>query len=238
MFEDIAPGIQLLGRFGKVKAGIWFLRHEKECIIVEMPDITATDEIQTPWDTFHEYILENDLYLKFLTATHEQPDHFYSFSDFHGAFPDVPILVHRDFFLDPEDVEVQRTYNPADLEEGTLAIKPPSLELEGINVYCFDGETFETNLAGEPLYLVHAPKYSLSDTLVVFRGCLITADWWLGPGDPNYNHLPVGQVNNSINALLRLCQEKNYVIHSVFSAHANEFRRNVDFRALMEQSRP
>jgi hypothetical protein len=238
MFEDIAPGIQLLGRFGKVKAGIWFLRNGSECVILEMPDIEEVDDNQTPWDSLHEYILDNDLYLKFMTATHEQADHFYSFTDFHGAFPEVPILVHRNFFLDPKDAEVECTYGPADLEEGTLALQSPSVELEDIPLFCFEGEVFETNLAGEPLFLVHAPKYSESDTLVVFRGCLITADWWLGPGDPNYNHLPIGQINNSINALLRLTQEKNYVIHSVFSAHANEFRRNIDFRALMEQSRP
>ncbi|OLS15376.1 MAG: hypothetical protein RBG13Loki_1007 [Promethearchaeota archaeon CR_4] len=238
MFEDIAPGIQLVGRFGRVKAGIWFLRHGTECAIVEMPDIVDEDDIQTPWDTLHEYILRKNMYLKFITATHEHVDHFYSVSDFHGTFPEVPILVHRDFFLDPNDVEVQTTYKPADLEEGTLSLEDPSVEVEDIPLYCFDGEVFETHLSGEPLYLVHAPKHSLSDTLVVFRGCMITADWWLGSGDPNYNQVPVGQIHNSINTILRLCKGKNYVIHAIFSTHANEFRRNVNLEELMEQTRP
>jgi len=238
MFEDVAPGIQLVGRFGRVKAGIWFLRHRAECAIIEMPDIADADDIQTPWDTLHDYIFEQDLYLKFITATHEHADHFYSFSDFHGTFPEAPILVHRDFFLDPNDVEVQNTYDPADLEEGSLALEEPSVEVEDIPLFCFDGELFETNLGGEPLYLVHAPKHCLSDTLVVFRGCMITADWWLGAGDPNYNHVPVGQIHHSINTILRLCKEKNYIIHSVFSTHANEFRHNINIEELLEQTRP
>ncbi|HMF30860.1 MAG TPA: hypothetical protein VKK79_05580 [Candidatus Lokiarchaeia archaeon] len=238
MFEDISPGIQLLGRFGRYQTGIWFLRHQDECAIVEMPDITAADSIQTPWEELAEYILDHNLYLKFLTATQDLVDHFYSFSDFHGCFLDVPILVHRDFFLDPEDVEVQRTYMPGDLEEGMLALEDSSVELEGISIYCFEGDVFGTNLAGEPLYLVHAPKHSWSDTLVIFRGCVITADWWLGPGDPNYNQIPKDRVNQSIDNILRVCQERNYAVNSVFSAHANEFRRNVNFRELMDQTRP
>ena len=37
-----------------------------------------------------------------------------------------------------------------------------------------------TEPRGEPLYLIHAPKHSPEDLLVIFRGAVCTGDWALG----------------------------------------------------------
>ncbi len=113
-----------------------------------------------------------------------------------------------------------------------------SISKRGIPIYCFDTKIFETDLAGEPLYLIQAPKHSWSDTMIVFRGSMITGDWWLGKGDPNPNKIPLDVVKGSIDTLEAFCQEKKYYIHTLFSVHVNEIRRNIDFVKLMEETRP
>ncbi|MHA1733496.1 MAG: hypothetical protein ACTSU5_16225 [Promethearchaeota archaeon] len=237
-FEEVSPGLKLVGRFGWSQTGTWLLEHGDECAVLEMPDVDEGDPLQEPWNAIGEYVEERDLYLKFVTATHDHEDHFNTFFEYHDRFPEAPVLVNASFFDSFADVEVGPVYGPRDLETGVLVTMEPSAEVEGVPVYCFEGPVFETHLDGEPLYLVSAPKHSLSDTLVVFRGCLVTASWWLGPGDPNYHNVPAQLVNESIDRLLAFCRDRNYEIHSVFSVHANEFRRGVDFAALMEQSRP
>lgn len=238
MLREIAPGIHLLGTFGLGQTGIWLLRHEDECAILEMPPTTDDDPDAAPWETLDDVMDEEGLYLKFITATHQHPDHFDAFAEFYYQFDESPVLVHASFFEDELDVSDSRMFAPADLDEGTLAMRPPTLEWADVPVYCYENDVFETHLAGEPLFLIHAPKHSLTDVLVVFRGCVITGDWWLGPGDPNWNAVPAGVVQASIDRVIQFTRDHEYVIHSAFSAHANEFRRGIDVVALFEASRP
>ncbi|HMF32693.1 MAG TPA: hypothetical protein VKK79_14815 [Candidatus Lokiarchaeia archaeon] len=231
-FDTISPGITLVGKFGKWQTGIWILSHNEECAIIEMPDVLDSDLITNPWDQIRTHINDEKLRLKFITATHDSPDHFSTYRQFHKRFPYAPIVVTRHF---SQRGDIKNFIIPQDLQDG---LPEPSITSKDVPIYCFDGELFEAALGGEPVYLLHAPKYSKADTLVIFRGCLITADWWLGPGDPNPNNTPNSVVNESIDRLEDFCQEKNYKIHSIFSAHANEFRRDVNFNELMESTRP
>lgn len=235
--HHIAPGITLYGKYGEIKTGMWLLRHGSECMILEMPEVTEEDAAE-PWEQIGTLVEEEDLYLKFITATHAHEEHFNTFPDFYERFPYTPILVHKTFLSDFGDLEVEEIYSATDLEEGELPMKTPSVEIEGVPIFCFDEPVFETHLDGEPLYLIHAPKHSWSDVLVVFRGTIITPGWWIGAGDPNYHGIPAQTVHESITRLQRFVVEKNYTIHSLFSVHANEFLWDINFWDLMEKTRP
>ncbi len=230
-FTDIAPGIQLACMYGGT--GIWFLRYGIECAIVELPGIARRDPANRPWDTIGEHIDKEGLHPKFITATHDHWDHFSIYSQFNKRLPKVPIIVHRSFF--PIE-RLARFITPEGIAKG--APGPASVIHGGTPIHCFEGQSFATDLTGEPLYLIHAPKHCPTDTMVIFRGSMITGDWWLGPGDPNPNKVPIPTIHASISFLEEFCRKKNYVIHNLFSVHANEFRRDVTFEELMESTRP
>ncbi len=230
-FTDIAPGIHLACMFGGT--GIWFLRYGTECAIVEMPGTAKREPASLPWDLIGKFIEQEHLHLKFGCATHDHWDHWSIYPQFHHQFPDTPIIVHQSFF--PGE-RIAQFITPED-----LARDPPRktfLVQNGTPIYCFQGLSFETDLTGEPLYLLHAPKHCPTDTMVIFRGSMITGDWWLGPGDPNPNKVPISTIQTSISFLEEFCRGKNYVVHNLFSVHANEFRRDVNFNELMESTRP
>ncbi len=222
-----------MGRFGRLKTGIWLFAHETECMILEMPDQSIEDSISKPWKRIKEYIDQKKLNLKFMTATHVHADHFDTFPMFHSQFPQVPIIVNRHFF--PNE-KISFFISPEALENGTDL--SPSIRKKGVPIYCFETKCFETNLQGEPLFLIHAPKHSWSDTMLIFRGCIISGDWWIGPGDPNANQIPIDVINESLDYLQAFCRPKKYHVHSLFSVHANEFRRGINFFELLEQTRP
>ncbi len=230
-FNDIAPGIQLASMFGGT--GIWFLRFGVECAIVEMPGTAKREHASRPWNLIGEYIEREHLQLKFSCATHDHWDHFSIYPQFHDRFPDAPIIVHQSFF--PGEALTQ-FFTPENIAKRSLG--KASLMRGGTPIYCFQGKSFETNLFGEPLYLIHAPKHCPTDMMVIFRGSMITGDWWIGPGDPNPNNVPFQTIHTSIDFLENFCRQKNYLIHNLFSVHANEFRRDINFEELMESTRP
>jgi len=201
-------------------------------MILEMPDSSDNDPFQS-WEKIGEYIKSEKLRLKFMTATHNHSDHFSTHPQFHKRFPDIPIVVNPYFFRKRSLIEF---ISAEDLESGYN--QEPSTIHKGVPICCFKGELFETHLGGEPLYLIQAPKHSWSDTLIVFRGTMITGDWWLGPGDPNPSQIPVEVINRSIDRVENFCRERRYQINTMMSVHANEFRSNFKFFKLMEETRP
>jgi hypothetical protein len=98
------------------------------------------------------------------------------------------------------------------------------------------------SLGDEPLYLVHAPKHSSTDTMVVFRGAACTGDWELGTVRTVHDWNPIARV--PVDTRVRSCermmgfpQRKNYAVHRVYSVHGTDRRENVDFPALMAATR-
>jgi len=201
-------------------------------MILEMPDLSDDDPFIS-WERIDKYINQEHLKLKLMTATHVHGDHFNTYPQFNKKFPNIPIIVNPLFF---REVTISNFITPRDIWH-SHSLKP-SYFLKDIPIYCFEGKSFETDLSGEPLYLLRAPKHSWSDTLILFRGTVITGDWWLGPGDPNPNRIPIGTINRSIDFLESFIKEKQYHIHTLISVHANEYRRGIDFIEIMEQTRP
>ncbi len=232
LFEEISPGIELFGKFGALETGIWLLHHNSEAVLLEMP-LIEKNEKQFPFQQFKDFLTRNNINLMFITATHNHQDHFGALDLFHSKFPDTPILVSQSFFIKKNITQF------ASLED-LKKIKniEPSIIVDDVPIFCFKEHIFELKIGGgEPMYLVSTPKHSLSDVMIIFRGCMISGDWWLGKGDPNTNRVPRSTIQNSISRLEQLSRNKNYLIHSIFSVHANEFRRNVDFFKLLEETR-
>ncbi len=106
----------------------------------------------------------------------------------------------------------------------------------------FFDDSIQLDLSGEPLLLVHAPKHSSTDTVVIFRGVACIGDWELGTLRSVHDwtwlwSVPKDKKLESIDRMERFPQEHNYHIHSTFSVHANDKREGIDFPALMASTR-
>jgi hydroxyacylglutathione hydrolase len=207
--ERWSEGIYLLGRYNSFQAGCWLLTHRGSGAIVELP----------PYD-FHERspALEAaqacerlNVTVNHLLCTHHHGDHFSldTMEEFQARFRQASIHLHEGF----------RSYSPG---------------LGGVNYF---GDVQQLSLADEPLYLVHAPKHSATDTMVIFRGAVITGDWELGTIHSIYKGVPKAERLHSIETMIQFTRRYNYRIHKAFSVHANERRENVDFVKLMEETR-
>jgi hypothetical protein len=109
------------------------------------------------------------------------------------------------------------------------------------NLYFYDHDS-KLDLGGEPLYLVHAPKHSWTDTHIIFKGVAITGDWELNTlraaHDDKPNHrVPREAKLAAIDKMSRFEHDYKYRIHKVYSVHANDRRENIDFTWLMNDTK-
>lgn len=88
-------------------------------------------------------------------------------------------------------------------------------------------------LGGEPLWLISAPKHSPDDIVTVWRGVAMTGDIELGTLDSVTNEVPLLTRRRSLRWLQGFERRQNYYIHTVFSAHLNDVRQNVDWYDLL-----
>jgi hydroxyacylglutathione hydrolase len=79
-------------------------------------------------------------------------------------------------------------------------------------------------LGGEPLWLVHAPKHSLTDTVTIFRGMAMTGDIELGTVDSVNGEVPGNMKKESLYFLADFERQHRYHIASLLSAHLNDRR--------------
>jgi len=90
------------------------------------------------------------------------------------------------------------------------------------------------NLGGEALWLIKAPKHSPSDTMVAFRGVAMTGDVELGTLDSVNKEVPP-ETRAASMAYLRGFEERiGYHVHTIVSAHLNDFRQGVNWQNLFE----
>jgi hydroxyacylglutathione hydrolase len=207
-------GVFLVGRFNPLKTGCWLLVHNDQAAVLEMPPSGWGEP--TPADAVKAALAAwPGVRVTHLLCTHAHYDHFAAptFHALRAAFPDAEPCLHVGF----------RRH----LGNGY-----------GVRYFTTD---LHLTIGGEPLFLVHAPKHSLTDTMVVFRGAACTGDWelgmlrsvhdWAGWGVPTEKKLA------SIDRMERWPIENNYHIHRVYSVHANDRREGVDFPALMASTR-
>ncbi len=205
----------MLGRYEWFGTGCWLLEHNGEAAVVEMPPFNPIHQESPANKAFH--VARKAKYrVKYLLCTHAHMDHF-SWQTAHQmqeAFPEA-------------EIHVQRGFEPY---------------MRGLSrVHFFDHDSLLT-LGNEPLHLLHAPKHSWTDTMIIFRGVVISGDWELNTLKSAHDDKPRYRVPDhvklaSIEKMQRFQAEKNYRIHKVFSVHANDRRENVDFHHLMEETK-
>jgi len=205
--------VHLLGQFNPLKTGCWLLTHGGEAAILEMPP-------SMPWEsspaTLAQAAVQSlGLHVRYLLCTHAHGDHFGSstLSALRKTFPRA--VVH-----------LQQGFEPF---------------LRSKEIAYFDGG-LRLNLGGEPLYLIHAPKHSNTDTHIIFRGSICTGDWELNTIRSVHDRRPGFKITTeqklrSVDRLIAFTEKYNYHIHCVYSVHANDRRENVDFVALMNETK-
>jgi len=207
-------GIYLIGQFNRLRTGCWLLAHGGEAAVLEMPPAGLGEP--GPAAAAREAASALSCSVKYLLCTHAHLDHFSrgTYRDLRAAFPHAEPCLQRGF---------RRLLG----------------DREGVRYF---DDLLRLNLAGEPLFLVHAPKHSATDTMVVFRGAACTGDWELGTIRSVHDWtrlwaVPRGRKLESIARMERFPAEHDYRIHRVFSVHANDRREGVDFPGLMASTR-
>ncbi len=149
--------------------------------------------------------------VKFLLCTHTHHDHFsgHTFGAMRDRFPRAEPVFQSGF-------------------RDRLGDTP--------NVRYFDDRA-TLSLAGEPLHLVHAPKHSYTDTMIIFRGAACTGDWELNTVRTVNERVPVATRLRSCERMIEFVNHTKYHVHRVYSVHANDRREPVDFPALMADTR-
>lgn len=212
--EQWSDGVYLLGRYGEWKTGCWLLTSGTSGAIVEIPPYNVG---QWPPSVAARLAAEQlGVTIEYLLCSHTHGGHLspQTLRDFSDAFPNAVLHVHDSF-------------------EPYLA--------GGISTRYFQG-VVKLGLGGEALFLVHAPKHSLTDTIIVFRGVAFTGDWELNTirsmsdGREGEN-VPLDIKLQSINRLRKFPDDQGYVIHRIFSTHANDRREKVDFAAVIEDTK-
>jgi glyoxylase-like metal-dependent hydrolase (beta-lactamase superfamily II) len=213
-FQQWFDGIYLVGQFNWLRTGCWLLVHHGEGAILEMPpSLTGPG----PADGAREAVSELSVAsVRYLLCTHSHLDHFSrrTYRKLRQSFPRAEPCFQRGF-------------------RGCLG------DEEGVR---FFDDVLKLELAGEPLFLVHAPKHSRTDTMVIFRGAACTGDWELGTIRSVHDWtwfwaVPRARKLEAIARMERFPEEHNYRIHRVFSVHANDKREGIDFPWLMASTR-
>ena len=210
--EQWFEGVHLLGRFGASETGCWLLHFGGEAAILEMPP-TGRGQ-RSPADTAAAAAKSLGLSVKFVLCTHAHSDHFSTatLDGFRRTFPKATIHLYEGFqkYID---------------------------EAHGIQWF---QDSRELKLAGEPLVLIHAPKHSGTDTMVIFRGAICTGDWELNTVRSVHDGrsgITTERKLASIQRLLKFTVDRDYRIHQVYSVHANDRRADVNFADLMADTR-
>jgi glyoxylase-like metal-dependent hydrolase (beta-lactamase superfamily II) len=116
-------------------------------------------------------------------------------------------------------------------EEPHGRLLPSARFINPARLYSSLSETI-LSLGGEPLYLIHAPKHSCYDTVVVFRGVAMTGDIELGTLKSVNAEVSLSMKRKSMQYLAGFCSRHDYHVHTIVSAHLNDLRRDVCWEFL------
>lgn len=89
-------------------------------------------------------------------------------------------------------------------------------------------------VGGEPVWLIKAPKHSLTDVVTVFRGVAMTGDIELGTLQSVNREVPKRLKARSMDRLRGFQERTRYHVHSIVSAHLNDVRLSVHWPDLFE----
>ncbi len=233
MIQELQNGVFLLGKFGPVKCGAWLLRSGNDAALFEMPEYEENDI--PPCAVAEDAINSLGLNLRYVFLSHPHRDHYDSIDEYRQAFPQAVFVGHKTFaYILENECNAEILKN----EEIWRSLPDRNDNFD----FLFEDRVF-LDLGYETISIIHAPKHSPGDTLLIFKDILFTGDWWMLEGDPG-NCEEVAQVaNQSIKRLVALVAERGLRINHMFPSHANNFLFNIDFhdvmyRTLMPAERP
>jgi hypothetical protein len=90
------------------------------------------------------------------------------------------------------------------------------------------------HIGSSPMWLVKAPKHSLTDVVTVFRGVAMTGDIELGMLESVNDEVPAATRRRSMRRLGEFQDRTGYHVHSIVSAHLNDVRLSVRWPELFE----
>lgn len=213
--QQWSDGVLLMGRFEWFGTGCWLLHNNGEGAIVEMPPFNPQHQ-ESPANKAYNVAKKRKIRIKYILCTHIHIDHFNPevAREMQAAFPTAEVHLQHGF-----DAVADFMHNR----------------------YYFQNES-KLSLGGEPLYLIHAPKHSWTDTHIIFKGVAITGDWELNTLKAAHDDKPKYRVPTdvklaSIDKMSRFEREYNYRINKVYSVHANDRRENINFTDLMNDTK-
>ncbi|VTR99925.1 unnamed protein product [Gemmata massiliana] len=205
-------GVYLVGRYNWLQTGVWLLAHNGEAAILELPPTSLVGAELGPDPAADVAVVAHELgvAVKFLLCTHAHHDHFSTrtFDAMRRRFPGAEPVLQSGFR------QLAGDSGPRYFDDGTTLF-----------------------VGGEPLHLVHAPKHSHTDTMVIFRGAACIGDWELNTVRTVNERVPVEARVRSCDRVIEFVARTGYHVHRVYSVHANDRRDGVDFPALMADTR-
>lgn len=226
--KEVAPGYTILKRYGPYKNACWILQNGGEAAVVEMPMFSPSEK--PPYEKVRAFIKKRKLRLKYGIVTHGHVDHCKTLPEFRLNFPDTHFVTHRSMLEDRRFLAIMAN-NPR------LPLRAWNNGSFKLFDEIYPGPIWTGTLGGEPLHLIHAPKHSYTDQLLLFRGGMITGDWYLGDlRDCNALVRPEHKVQ-SIEQAVQIVQNLRHHVHMLFSGHGDCLYYRVDFRTMMERSK-
>jgi hydroxyacylglutathione hydrolase len=225
--KEVAPGITILKRYGPYKNACWLLQAGSEAAVVEMPMFSSSE--RPPYQRVESTVRRRHVHLKYALLSHGHIDHCLTLPSFRRWFPHTKFVAHRSMVEDRHFVHLM-SRSPdmpwQDWMEGRYRLFD---EL-------FGGVLWTGSLGGEPIHMIYAPKHSYTDHLILFRGAMITGDWFLGDlRDCNAIVSPQHK-RIAIERAAEVVRELGYHVHMMFSAHGDCLFYDVDFYAMMRKS--
>ncbi|OQA17116.1 MAG: hypothetical protein BWY64_02245 [bacterium ADurb.Bin363] len=227
-----AEGIYIVGRYGNPLCATWLFENNGECAIVEMPPFFKRKgrPIEIIKETIHKKGLKGP---KYILSSHAHIDHTYSIFHYKKAFPGAKLIGHSSFL---NDYFIKSFFYMYWTKNKRIYGQDIANKM-GLFDEVFTTDLYQLILGKEPLYLIYAPKHSYEDIMIVFKGAMITGDWAIGPY-PDCNDIVSSHDKiQSIDKLIYILREKNYKVHMLFSAHGDNLIYNVDFEAVMKETR-
>ncbi len=214
IIRHVSPGIVLLLSEKQI-CGTWLLINGKSCVVVEMPPGISKLENPEPAKLVYNYLKTYEIQPISITITHHHWDHVDGIAAYSQKLEE---------------------FMPFDwiCHESAIKLEP---KLQKYFNIIFTEPIHEITLENEPLFLLHAPKHSKSDVLIIFRGAMITGDWWLEEGDPNPSNIPPETSIASIERVLEFLKLRSYWVHSLFSVHGNDFRYDQNVENVLKTTR-
>lgn len=129
-------------------------RDTRECFLVDCP---------APIDKYRDFILKNNLRLKFLVITHGHYDHIDGLEDFLREFS-IPFYLHKNDF--------SMLINP--LKNGSLLFKTTPISIRQTPHFCKDEE--EIKFGKNQLQIIETPGHTLGSISLKINNWLFSGD--------------------------------------------------------------